>query len=104
MRNRLIIFFSIVGQRELCGMPSSPGLVFVGLCLVQSRSYWLADSRVVVPEALLCGKWSLFVLCGVFGVNETLDVSRTLRGPLRNLSTFFFLFFSPGQRDGWLRG
>jgi hypothetical protein len=93
-----------VGQQELCGMPSSPGLVFVGLCLVRSRSYWLAGGRVVIPEALLCEKWSPFVLCGVFEVSETLDVSRILRGPLRNLSTFFFLLFSPGQRDGWLRG
>jgi hypothetical protein len=85
-------------------MHSSPGLVFVGLCLVRSRSYWLAGGRAVAPEVLLCGRWSLFVLCGVFGVSETLDVSRTSRGPLRNLSTFFFLLFSPGQRDGWPQG
>jgi hypothetical protein len=39
---------------------------------------------------------------GVSGESETLDVSRTPRGPLRNLSTFFFLLFSPGQRVGWL--
>jgi hypothetical protein len=65
-------------------MPSSPGLVFVGLCLVRSMSYWLAGGQVVALEALLCRKWSLFVLCGVFGVIETLDVSRTPRGPLRN--------------------
>jgi hypothetical protein len=104
MESRLIIFFSIVGQRELCGMPSSPDLVFVGLCLVRSRSYWLAGGRVITPEALLCGKWSLFVLCSVFGVSETIDVSRTPRGLLRNFSTFFFLLFSPGQQVGWPRG
>jgi hypothetical protein len=59
---------------------------------------------VVDPEALLCGKWSLLVLCGVFGVSETIDVSRILRGLLRNSSTCFFLLFSTGQRVGWPRG
>jgi hypothetical protein len=93
-----------MGQREPCGMPSSIGLVFVGLCLARLRSYWLASGRVVVPRALLYGKWSLSVLCGVFGVSETINVSRTPRGLLRNCSTFFFLPFSPGQRAGWPRG
>jgi hypothetical protein len=104
MGSRLIIFFSIVGQRELCGMPSSLGLVFVGSCLARSRNYLLAGGRVVVPGALWCGKWSLFVLYGVFGESETIDVLRTLRDLLRNLSTFFFLPFSPGQRVGLPRG
>jgi hypothetical protein len=104
MGNLLIIFFSIVGQRELCGMLSSPGLAFVGLCLVRSMSYWLAGGRVDAPGALLCGKWSLYVLCGVFGVSGTFDVSRTPRGLLRIFSTFFFLLFSPGQRVVWPRG
>jgi hypothetical protein len=104
MGNRLIIFFSIVGQRELCGMLSSPGLAFVGLCLVRSMSYWLAGGRVNAPRALLCGKWSLSVLFGVFGVSETLDVLRTPRGLLRIFSTFFFLLFSPGQWVGWPQG
>jgi hypothetical protein len=104
MESRLIIFFSIAGQREPCGMPSSLGLVFVGSCLTRSKSYLLAGGRVVVPGALLCGKWSLFVLCGVFGESKTIDVLRTLRDLLRNLSFFFFLPFSPGQRVGWPRG
>jgi hypothetical protein len=59
---------------------------------------------VVVPGAPLYGKWSLSVLCGVFGVSETIDVSRTPRGLLRNFSVFFLLPFSPGQRAGWPRG
>jgi hypothetical protein len=104
MGSRLIIFFSIVGQQEPCGMPSSIGLVFVGLCLARLRSYWLAGGRVVVLGTLLCGKWSLSVLCGVFGMSETIDVSRTPRGLLRNFSIFFFLSFSPGQQASWPRG
>jgi hypothetical protein len=55
---------------------------------------------VVVLEAMLCGKWFLFVLCGVFGESEMIDVSRTLRGLVRNSSTFFFLPFSRGQQAG----
>ena len=78
MRSWLIIFFSIVGRREPCGMHSSPGLVFVGLCLAQLRNYLLADGRVVVLGALLCEKWFLFVLYGVFGESKMLDVSRIL--------------------------
>jgi hypothetical protein len=104
MGSRLIIFSYIVGQRELCGMPSLPGLVFVGLCLVRSRSFWRVGGHVVDLEARLCGKWSLLVLCGVFGMSETINASRILRGLLRNSSTFFSLLFSPGQRVGWPRG
>jgi hypothetical protein len=51
---------------------------------------------VAVPGALLFGKWSLYVSCGVFGVSETIDVSRIPRGLLRNSSIFSFLPFSPG--------
>jgi hypothetical protein len=58
---------------------------------------------VAVPGVLWYEKWSLFVLCGVFGESETIDVLRTLRDLLRILSTFFFLPFSPGQRAGWSR-
>ena len=60
-------------------MPSSPGLVFVGLCLARLRSYLLAGGRVVILRALLCGKWFLFVLCGVFAKSEMINVSRILR-------------------------
>jgi hypothetical protein len=93
-----------VGQQEPCGMPSSIGLVVVGLCLARLRSYWPAGGRAVILGVLLYGKWSLTVLCGVFGVSETIDVSRTSRGLLKNFSIFFFLPFSPGQRAGWPRG
>jgi hypothetical protein len=93
-----------VGQQEPCGMPSSFGSGFVGLCLARLRSFWLAGGRVVVPGVLSFGKWSRSVLCGVFGVSETLDVSRTPRGPSRTFSTFLCLPFSLGQRAGWPRG
>jgi hypothetical protein len=59
---------------------------------------------VVVPGVLLFGKWSLSVLCGAFGVSETLDVSRIPRGLLRSFSTFFCIPFSLRQRDGWPQG
>jgi hypothetical protein len=52
MGSRLIIFFSIVGLRELCGMPSLLGLVCVRSCLPRSRSYLLAGGRAVVPGML----------------------------------------------------
>jgi hypothetical protein len=77
-------------------MPSSIGLVFVGLCHARLRSNWLVGGRVVVPGALLFEKWSLSVLCSVFGVSETIDILMTPRGLLRNFSTFFFLSFYPG--------
>jgi hypothetical protein len=85
-------------------MPSSPSLVFAGLCLARLRSYLLAGGRVVVLETLLCGKWFLFVLCGVFGGSKMIDVLRTLQSLARNSSTFFFLPFSLGQRVGLPRG
>jgi hypothetical protein len=105
MRSRLIIFFSIAGRREPCGMPFLPGLVFVGLCLARLRSYLLAGGRVVVQGALLCGKWFLFVLCSVFGGSKMIDVLRTLQGLARSSSIFFFFLpFSPRQRAGLPRG
>jgi hypothetical protein len=104
MENQLTIFFSTVGLQKPCGMPSLTGLVFAGLCLVRLRSFWLAGAQVVVLGVLSFGKWSPSVLCGVFGVSETLDVSRTPRGLLRIFSTFFCLLFFLGQPAGWPRG
>ena len=60
-----------------CGMPFLSGLVYVGLCLARSRSYLLADGRVVVRGELLFRKWFLFVLCGVFGESKMIDISRS---------------------------
>ena len=100
MGSRLIIFSFIVGQQKPCGMPSLPGSVFVGLCLAWLRIYLLAGGRVVVQGVLLCEKWFLFVLCGVFGGREMIDVLRILWGLARRSSIFFFLPFSPGQRAG----
>jgi hypothetical protein len=100
MGSRLIIFLSIVGRRVLCGMPFLPGLVFVGLCLAQSRRFLPAGGRVVEQGALLFGKWFLFVLCGVFGGSAMIDVLRTPRGLVRSSFIFFFLPFSPGQWAG----
>ena len=85
-------------------MPPSPGLVFVGLCLAQLRSYLLASGQVVILGALLCGKWFFFVLCGVFGESKMIDVSRIPQGLVRSSSTYFFLLYSLGQRAGWPRG
>jgi hypothetical protein len=98
MGSQLIIFFSIVGRREPCGMPSSPGLIFVGLCLARLRSYLPAGGQVVVLGVLLYEKWFLFELCGVFGESEIIDVLRIPRGLVRSSFTFFFLLYSPGQR------
>jgi hypothetical protein len=66
-----------VRQQVACGMPSSHGLACVGLCLTLSRSYWQVGGREVVQGVLLFGKWSIIVLCGVFGGSVTIDVSRT---------------------------
>jgi hypothetical protein len=78
---------------------------FVGLCLARLRSYLLAGSQVVVQGALLCGKWLLFVLCGLFVGSEMIDVLGTLQSLARSSSFFFsFLPFSPGQRAGLPRG
>ena len=91
-----IIFFSIVGQQVLCGMPYLPGLVFAGLCLARSRRFLLAGSWVVAQGALLFGKWFIFVLRGVFGGSAMIDVLRTLRSLVRSSSIFFFLPSSLG--------
>jgi hypothetical protein len=51
--------------------------------------------------------WKMVPLCIMWWYleeSETIDVSMTPRDPPRNLSTFFFLPFSPGQRAGWPRG
>jgi hypothetical protein len=55
---------------------------------------------VAVRGALLFGKWSLIVLCGVFGGRETLNVSRIRRGLERSSSIFFFLLFTLGLQAG----
>ena len=89
------------GRREPCRMPSLPGLVFIGLCLARLRSYLLTGDQVVVQGALLCEKWFLFILCGVFGRSEMLDVSRTLRGLVR-ISFIFFLFTLFTWSMSWL--
>jgi hypothetical protein len=96
MGSRLIIFFSIVGRRVLCGMPFLPSLVYVGLCLAQSMRFLLAGGRLVVQGVMLFEKWFLFELCGAFGGNAKIDVLRTPRGLVRSSSIFFCLLFSPG--------
>jgi hypothetical protein len=97
MGSRLIIFFSIVGRREPCEKPFSPGLVFFGLCLARLRSYLLVGGQVVVLGELLCGKWFLFVLCAVFGGSKKIDVSRSSEELLH-----FFLFTLFTWTVGWL--
>ena len=65
MGRPLIIFFSIVRLLVLYGMPFSVILGCLGLCLI-ARQIWL-HGREVVLGVLWCGRWSLFVLCGVCG-------------------------------------
>ena len=60
----LIIFYFIVGLRGLCGMLSSPSLVFAGLCLAQSKIYMPAGGRVAVRRVRLFEKWFPCALCG----------------------------------------
>jgi hypothetical protein len=52
-------------------------LAFVGLCLAPSRSYLRVGGREVIRGALLFGRWSLIVLCSVFGGSIIIDVLRT---------------------------
>jgi hypothetical protein len=88
-----------VQQQVVCGMPSSLGLACVGLCLTSLRSYLRVGRREVFQGALLFGKWSPIVLCGIFGESVTIDVSRTRRGLERSSSIFFFLLFILGLQD-----
>ena len=80
------------------------GLIFARLCLALSKSYLQVGGRVAERGVQLCGKWSLIVLCGVFGVKETIDISRTQRGLERSSYISFFLLFTPGQWVGLPRG
>jgi hypothetical protein len=48
-------------------MLSSPGLVFAGLCLAQSKIYMPAGGRVAVQGVQLFGKWFPCALCGASG-------------------------------------
>jgi hypothetical protein len=93
-----------VWQLVLCGMLFLLRLVFVGLCLAPSKSYLRVGGRVAVRGVPLCGKWSLIVLCGVFGVKETIDALRTRRGLERSSSISFFLLFTLGPWAGLPRG
>ena len=104
MGSQLIIFFFIVGQRWLCGMLSSPGLVFAGLCLALSKSYTLTGGWVVVRGAQLFGKWFIFALCDAFGGSVMIDDLRTSRGLKRNYSICSSLHFSLGLQGGWPYG
>ena len=64
MGSWLIIFFYIVGQRVLCGMPFLPGLVYAGLCLARSRRFLLVGGRsrstVVWKMVPLCIMWCIW--------------------------------------------
>jgi hypothetical protein len=84
-------------------MLSSPGLVFAGLCLAQSKIYMPTGGWVAVRGVHLFGKWIPCALCGASGGNVMIGALRTSRGPMRNFSICSFLHFSPGLRDGWPR-
>jgi hypothetical protein len=104
MGSRLIIYLFIVGLQGLCGMLSSPGLVFAGLCRALSMSYMPAGGWVAVRKVWLFGKWFIFALCGVFGGSVMMGALKTCRGLVRSYSIFSFLLFSPKLRVGWPRG
>ena len=59
---------------------------------------------MAVRGVLLFEKRSLIVLCGVFGVKEIIDVSRTWRGLKRSSSIYFFFLFTHGLWVGLPRG
>jgi hypothetical protein len=59
---------------------------------------------VAVRGVLLFEKWSIIVLCGVFGVKEIIDVSRTRRGLGRSSSIYFFFHFAHGLWADMPRG
>ena len=74
-----------------------------GLCWVMPRSvkqllvsWWLGGHT----RSAVVGKMALIVLCGVFGVKETIDVSRTCRGLERRFSIFFSSLFTLGPWAG----
>jgi hypothetical protein len=75
-------------------MPSLHGLACVGLCLAPSRKYLRVGGRKVIRGALLFGKWSLIVLCGVFEGSVTINVSKTRRDFERSSSIFFFTLYT----------
>jgi hypothetical protein len=82
-------------------MLSSPGLVFAGLCLAQSKIYIPAGGRVAVRGVWLFEKWFPYTLCGVSGGSVIICALRTSRGHMRNFSICSFLHFSLGLRGGW---
>ena len=93
MESRLIISFFIVGLRGLCGILSSPGLVFAGLCLAQSKIYMLASGQVAIRGVRLFGKWFACALCGASGGSVMIGALRTSQGPMRNFSIVIFYTF-----------
>ena len=75
-----------------------------GLCWVLPRfvkelfvSWWTGGR---MKSALLFERWSLIVLCGVFGGSEIIDVLRTRRGLEKSSSISFLLLFT--WTIGWL--
>ena len=84
----------------LCEMLFLHGSAFAGLCLAPSKSYLQVGARVAVRGVPLCEKWSLIVLCGVFGGKETIDISRTQRSLKKSSFISFFLLFTLGLWAG----
>ena len=82
-------------------MFSSPGLVFVGLCIALSRNYTPTSGQVAIREVLLFEKWFLFALYSVFVKSVMIDALRTLRCRMRSYSIFSFLLYSLGLQVDW---
>jgi hypothetical protein len=70
----------------------------LGLCLGGWWIYLRVRGREVILEVLLFGKWSLFALCGVYGMNKMGDTLRILKGIWRGFCSFSLLLFSLGQQ------
>jgi hypothetical protein len=85
---------------KICGMPSSHGLSFVGLCLTLSRSYWRVGGRGVVEKAVV---WKMVPHCILWCIwreqnNRCFEDSSRTRDELLH----FFLVTLSSWTTGWL--
>jgi hypothetical protein len=79
------IWVALAENAKLCGILFFLGLVCLGLCLVELSTYLPVGGRLEGRRVLQFGRWCPFVIFGVLGRKETLDVSKTWRIPWRIL-------------------
>jgi hypothetical protein len=75
----------------LCGILFFLGLVCLGLCLEELSTYLPVGGRLEGQRVLRFGRWCPFVFFGVFGMRETLDVSKTWKIPWRIVASFLHM-------------